>query len=239
VQLRTGQVVGVWVVGCLGAGCTSLVYNPPPECPFDDAPSASVGFTPDEVVAAAAVTWSGDATTLNAVPEVLPVTVASSFERQGDARVVDFGTPADAACPAGLALYVPVVHHVVGTLDGDAFVQELRYEALIATSADASAMSLVHVEEGYEGLGSQTQATVDPGIEALGEASDFLADQRAQGVDCDAPVGSDKGETNGYWIGVQRTEYAGSWARTYDDGALERHCTKSAGTIARWGDGLY
>jgi hypothetical protein len=227
------QSQGLLVAVVAGAaGCTELDPIGEHVCPFSDAPAESLPFTAAEVLASAAASWTGDASTTDAVPTLFPASVDDTFDLDGTEKIVDFGpeAPHGVSCPVGLALYLPVVHHRTGTIGTWAFSQDFAGVALVATAVEQEALSFVS-RSLYPDMYYAPAATVDEGLRSLALTSDFAGRLEEQGVDC-----SDPAVFVEYSVITPRTVTAGSWSRSFDDGDLSLRCGDRSEQVIWWGD---
>ena len=168
---------------------------------------------------------------MDSVPQTYPVDITHTFDLDGPAKVVDFGTPTDPQCPTGLGLFIPVVQHASGTLNGWPFAADLVEHALLATAPQLDALSFT-LRDDYQDVGDQPAPSLDPRLVELALTSDFAEQYERDGYDCGAP-GAD---AQYYIASIATSSYAGEWSRTYDKGDFEMVCTDDGTVVFRWGD---
>ena len=139
---------------CWFTGCSIDPEHAEPDhvCPFaevqtvagDDA--TDLGFTPNDVLAAASVSTIAETAESFDTPESegaepLPVQLSHVFTSAGDALLVDYGEPEDPECPMGPALRVPASYSVSGSIGAWSVSATREGFSLVATAAELDSIS--------------------------------------------------------------------------------------------------
>lgn len=213
-------VMCVWLVGACN---TEELLERQHECTYTEVQvvggddPTDLGFTPNEVLAAASVSTSADTLSTEDVPDPLSVELSHVFTSAGDAKLVDYGAANDPACPSGRALWVPARYEANGSIGGWEVSASREGFSLVATSADIASIS-----SDYAAPPEETwQAEVD----------EALADLAQDGMGPTAPAGC----TMTFSLGpMPESLAAGAWATEVTEGWLARNCGSQWSEFLNW-----
>jgi hypothetical protein len=185
----------------------------------DPADPGSIGFSANEVLAAATVETTGSTAPTDDITQSFPIVLAHAFTAAGDPHLVDYGQPADAQCPAGLALQVPAAYDLDGTI-GDWTVSTAASDfSLVATAADIASISTYWPSE--DAAGVPWQSNVEQGL------ADLARDALPSGASANCTLEFSL-------VPVPDNLEAGAWAVEVVEGALSATCDDFHGSILTW-----